>query len=207
MSPSPSLRRRLATRVGAFALVFGVGLGLEAELGGALASGFVELAQASIGGLRFGRGGRAKFERAPNRRATQDAAGSWDTRVELSIEGVFARHRVALNPRRLAYLPCIFFVACIGTAPLPLGRKASCVLFGLALLALLALASLWIIVAWIFAQVPGLVYDLSPLQRFALNLGYEGFVTPIGNKFVIPVVLAVLLVTLHTNPNQRVKLG
>jgi hypothetical protein len=63
-------------------------------------------------------------------------------------------------------------------------------LLGAPLLLLIAVGSVWITIAWLFARVPGLVYDFAPWQRSALHLLYEGFVTPIANKFIVPLLLA-----------------
>jgi hypothetical protein len=67
------------------------------------------LASVPLTGTDFGRGGRAEFfreEREHISSAEQDS--SWDTTVELSIEGVQETHVIAINPRRLAYLPLLF---------------------------------------------------------------------------------------------------
>jgi hypothetical protein len=53
-------------------------------------------------------------------------------------------------------------------------------------LLLLALGSVWITIAWLFARVPGLVYELAPWQHSTLHLLYEGLVTPIADEFIAP---------------------
>jgi lysylphosphatidylglycerol synthetase-like protein (DUF2156 family) len=87
------------------------------------------------------------------------------------------------------YLPLLTLLASVLAMPLPnSARRRS---FGVGALVLLAcaLSSVWVIGAFLFAQVPGLVYDLSPTESSLLRLCYEGWVTPLTNKFMMPLLL------------------
>jgi hypothetical protein len=162
-------------------------------------SGFGSLfsgaANVALGDHVFGRGGHATFVSGqPARAGGLDDDASWDTSVRLSIDGVPESQAVRVNPRRLAFLPLLFLTALICAAPLPARRRLICLAAGAGVITIVALASLWIIVAWLFARVPGLVYELSPFQQHTLDFAYEAFVTSIGLKFVIPLLLAAALV-------------
>jgi hypothetical protein len=190
-----ALRGPLAKRIGTFVVVVILGFVLWPLLSDAYTSSFQASANALLGGMRFGKGGHALFLPASNQQAASTGRdASWEAPVELSIEGVEKKHVVSVNPRRLAYLPWFCFAALVAATPLRASAKAKCLLVGSALLGLIALVSVWVIIAWIFARVPGLVYDLESWERTLLDLSYEAFVTPMGNKFVLPLILAVGLV-------------
>ncbi len=188
-------KEEVPKRIGTFVGIVVLGFLLWPLLSGPYTSAFQASANAVVGSLTFGKGGHALFLPMPEQeRADTGRDASWDAPVELSIEGIEKKHVVSVNPRRLAYVPWLCFAALVVAAPLRRPGKASCLAIGSAILAPIAFVSLWIIVAWLFARVPGLVYDLDGWQKTLLNLSYEAFVTPLGNKFVLPVLLAAGLV-------------
>jgi hypothetical protein len=187
LPPAQLSRRALVI----LALVFALGLPAWSVLAAQFAYGFRALCALSLAPLTFGEGGHVQFVMALPARSLE-RADSWDVSMVLGIEGVTATHSVALNSRRLLYLPLLTLLACVVAAPFPLSKRQRAIagLVGAALLALIALLAVWVIAAFLFAKVPGLVYTLTPWQHGALRLAYEGWVTPLTNKFVMPILLA-----------------
>jgi hypothetical protein len=185
--------RRLALA----ALIMLAGWALWPSCARPFSAAFRAAANGSLGATTFGRGGHAAFlpaSRTVARPSSSRVEASWDTAVELRIDGVDKRHRVRMNPRRLAYLPLCLFAALVLAARLAPRRKAICLLPGLLALIVVAHASVWITVSWLFARVPGLVYDLSGFESALLAFAYEALVTSPANKFVCPILLAAALV-------------
>jgi hypothetical protein len=153
-------------------------------------------ATAVLGELTFGMGGHVVFMPAKPRAASErfDDDDSWSTRVELRIDGADDRHGIRMNARRLLYLPCVILAALVLASPLSWRRKAVAFALGAVLLVASALLSAWLTAAWLFARVPGLVYELTELEQSMLNFGYEAWVTALGNRYLAPIVLAVALV-------------
>jgi len=176
-----------------------VGWWFSPAVGPGFSRAFATTAGMTLGALEYGAGGHARFAQPGSEPSTpSEHDRSWDMPIELSIDGVETVHRVSVNPRRLAFLPSLLFMALIVGAPLCFRDKLRGLAIGLPLLWVSALGSVWITVAWLFARVPRLVYDLSHWQSRALDLAYEGLVTSLANKFIIPVLLAVGLgVWLH----------
>jgi hypothetical protein len=111
----------------------------------------------------------------------------------LSIEGIEKAHSIALNPRRLLYVPLCTLLACVLAMPLPNAARRRALACGSLILVGISLSSVWLIAAFLFAQVPGLVYELSPAESSLLRLLYEGWITPLSNKFIVPLLLAYAL--------------
>lgn len=151
---------------------------------------------ATLGQLTFGMGGHAAFMPAKPRAASDrhDEDDSWSTRVELSIEDSDAREGIRMNARRLVYLPCVILAALVLASPLSWRRKALAFALGAVLLLASALLSAWLTVAWLFARVPGLIYELSDVEQSTLSFGYEAWVTALGNRFIAPIVISSALV-------------
>jgi hypothetical protein len=163
-------------------------------------------AGAALAGVSFGQGGHVDVEPRASPRA-QDVV-ALKTALRLSIDGVEPSHVLRINPRRLLYLPLLCFLALLIAAPLPGSNKLRCALLGVPLLAGMAVGSLWASAAWLFARVPGLVYDASDLWfRHFLQILYEGLVTPPASKFVLPLLLAALLVSWQLRTLRAADLG
>lgn len=160
-----------------------------------MSNGFQTVARFGIGPVEFGRGGHADFLPARvDHGSSARRDGTWNAPVVLRIDGVPQAHTISVNPRRLFYFPLLIFIALVSAAPLATARKARvCVIGGICLL-VSALGSLWVLVVWVFARVPGLVYTLEAWQSTALDMLYEGYVTPMANKLIVPLVLAASLV-------------
>ncbi len=139
--------------------------------------------------LEFGRGGHVAFSAASGAAGLERAA-SWDVRMVLGIQGVAKTHAVALNARRLFYLPLLTLLASVLALPLPGAARGRALLVGLPILITLALSTVWLTAVFLFARVPELVYSLSPLESALLRVGYEGFATPLTTKFMLPLLLA-----------------
>jgi hypothetical protein len=161
---------------------------------GAFAQLFRALCTLALSPLTFGEGGHVQFVAALPSQSLERAT-SWDVSMVLGIDGVKATHAIALNPRRLLYLPLLTLFACVLAAPLSLSWRARrrALLAGTTILTLIALLSVYLIAVFLFAKVPGLVYTLAPWQSSALRVAYEGWVTPLSNKFVLPLLLAAAL--------------
>lgn len=176
-------------------------------LGGASEATLRTASNGLIGRLTFGQGGHAAFrrvtERKVARRPAYDDDASWSTHVELRIDGFDDRSRVRINARRLIYLPCVTLAALVLASPLSWRRKALALALGFWLLIGAALLSVWLMVAWLFALVPGLVYDLSAFERLALDFGYEALVTALGNRYITPLVIAVVLILSLSPKTER----
>lgn len=173
------------------------GVALWPLLGGAADATFRAVANETVGDLTFGSGGHVAFHPAAAHLVTtagDDA--SWSTQVERRIDGVEPRNRIRINARRLLYLPCVILAAIVLASALPPRRKAVALGIGGAILMFAALASSWLLSAWLFARVPGLVYDLSSFEARALGFGYEAWATALGNRFVAPVFVGAALVLL-----------
>lgn len=142
--------------------------------------------------LRFGQGGHVEFL-ASQLQTDVERAATWDLRMMLRIEGVAQVHSIALNSRRLLALPLASFGLVVAAVPVRWPRKRWALGLAVPLLSLLAVSSVWLVAVFLFSQVEGLVYSLSPTQAALLRLGYEGWVTPLANKFIVPLLLAALL--------------
>jgi hypothetical protein len=152
--------------------------------------------------LSFGAGGHVDFVSAAAHTGLERAA-SWDLRMLLRIDEVAQTHALALNPRRLLALPIASYLLCVGAAPATWAQKRRALALGLPLLWLLALLSVWLVAVYLFAQVEGLVYSLTPGQAAVLRVLYEGWVTPLANKFIVPLVLAALLLARPGRPRPQ----
>lgn len=195
VDPTAASARGVAAGIATFVLVVGSGWLAWPAIEDAFCTGFEYAATGVFGAHEFGHGGHVTLVHAQRHAVnTTERDASWDTSVRLRVDGVDQQHLVSVNPRRLAYLPMLFFTAFILAARLPWRRRGWCLAVGLPVLLLSALGSFWTIVVWLFSQVPGLVYDLGPTERAALRLLYEGYVTPIANKVIVPLLLAAALV-------------
>jgi hypothetical protein len=193
LQPTDSFLTRLRTRPHARALLIFLSALLTGFLVWPLVSGvfsalFRTLCTLVLAPLSFGHGGHVAFTSASGAEGLERAA-SWDVRMVLGIEGVAKAHAVALNPRRLFYLPLLTLLAGVLAMPLPGAARRRALLVGVPMLIALALSTVWLTAAFLFAQVPGLVYTLSPVESGLLRLGYEGFATPLTTKFMLSLLL------------------
>lgn len=86
------------------------------------------------------------------------------------------------------------FIAVILAVPLTARSRWRCLAWGLAALLALAIAAIWITSLWLFAQIPGLMTNQGALEQAAISLGYRALVVPLGNRYIVPLLLAALLV-------------
>ena len=150
--------------------------------------------------VSFGAERSARVEAAfgrPKNAVTEDA--SWNARLILGTRGR-DHDAFRINPRRLGYIPLVFYAALAAASPLPGRRKLYTLLIGSAVLITLAALSVVITAAWAFTHAssgpPGV--ELPVWVGSALTLLY-GFVTPLANKFIVPLVLAVIIVRWQLN--------
>ena len=189
--PSSLAPRELSLRLLLAAAIFSVGTLVWTWLEDPFELAFQRTATVLLAPLTFGAGGHVGTERSLEpASSSHERDASWGTRLVLRIEGVQKTHAVAINPRRLLYLPLVCFGACLVAAPLSRRRRLWAIAVGVPLLTGFALFAVWVIAVWLFARVPGLVYDLAPWQRDVLRLAYEGWVTPLSNKFALPILIA-----------------
>lgn len=187
--------RQLALRALAAAGLLALGVALWPVLGGASDAGFRALARSTVGQLSFGDGGFIELEPiAAAPQASEVLESSWSTRLILGIEGVPHRNHVRLNARRLAYLPLVVLASIVLVSPLTGRRKLVALAAGGGLTLLSALLTVWLTATWLFARVDGLVYQLSSLERHALDFGYEAWVTALGNRYAAPIAIAAVLI-------------
>lgn len=156
-----------------------------------LAGLFRGLCSLALSAWTFGEGGHVQFVAASPTQAL-DRAASWDVSMVLGVEGSAVMHSIALNPRRLLYLPLLTFATCVLGAPLALSarQRRIALLLGIPIVVSIALASVYLIAVFVFARVAGLIYTLEPWQDSVLRVVYEGWVTPLTNKFVMPMLIA-----------------
>lgn len=178
----------LAYRFSVGALVFLIGWFSWGSLEETVTAGFCAAAQGVFADVEFGAGGHVSVEPARTHRLSEDAA--WGARLRFRVPGAVHEESLRISPRRLWYLPCLLFVALVVSLPLGLRERLCGLAVGLVALLAAAIGSVWLTAAWLFARVPGLVYDFSTFQLGLLDFGYETFVTPLGNKLVLPILLA-----------------
>src|SRR5262249_2590202 len=156
--------------------------------GDAFSIGFARLGGAVLEPLRFGAHGHVQFQGLQKGATERDADRSWNARIALGMEGETDTVPIFVNPRRLAYLPLLCFAAAIGVLPLPLRRRALCLVCGVPVLLAVALGSVWVTLALIFARVPEVGFAPGPLGERALELAADGLVGQLGLKFALPLV-------------------
>ncbi|MFI5307861.1 MAG: hypothetical protein ACHQ53_10935 [Polyangiales bacterium] len=161
---------------------------------------FRGLANLVLQRAKFGDGsglgqGSAQLMPIERRAATgADDGPAWDTRLRLRVSGVSEVKDVVVSPRRMAFVPCWVLLSIVLASPLALRRKLGCLLAGVPLLLAWAVSSIATTAAWIFSQVPGLVYGGTPVHRTAVELAYRALVVPTSNRFILPLLLGVALV-------------
>jgi hypothetical protein len=119
---------------------------------------------------------------------------SWDTMLRITLEEARDTDEVYVNPRRLAYLPVLVFTGLVFAVPLRLRARLKCFAIGVPALLFYAVSNLWIMALWLFAQEPDLLTNQSGIMLTAIDLGYRALVVPLCNRFVVPLLLAVLLI-------------
>jgi hypothetical protein len=189
-------RRELSRRAAVFLLVLACGWATWMAVGQRFSWVFCACSDAVLSPITFGTGGKVAIEFAGRPAAVPAAAesdASWNARPRLRVEGVSQEHAIRINPRRVGYLPLVLFSAFVLAVPLAARSRWICFSIGVPILLSFSIASLWVNAAWLFAQVPGLVYQLSAVQRGLLDFAYEGLVTPLGNRLILPLIVAAAL--------------
>ncbi|MFT3927726.1 MAG: hypothetical protein QM778_34685 [Myxococcales bacterium] len=181
-----------------FTVVLLLGLWIWQPLRPPLTQAFSHLANVTLGELTLGSGGHIDVQPA---RATSQEISSWDTVLTLRVEGIAQAHSVRVNPRRLLYLPVTVLVALVMAVPFEPRRRWRALALGLPVLAMSALVCVWITAAWVFSRVPDLVYPASQAAWVAWL--YESWVTPLANKFLLPLALMALFYTCSGNSRAR----
>ena len=118
---------------------------------------------------------------------------SWDTLLRLKLDRAPNREEVIVNPRRIAWIPIVLFLALVVAAPVSSRDRWVCLAIGVPIIVLCAIAGLWTTALWLFAQSPGLLRNWAPLQALSVDLGYRALVVPLSNRYILPIVLAGVL--------------
>ena len=72
-------------------------------------------------------------------------------------------------------------------------KSAWSLALGAPILLAVGVASVAITSLWLFSQVPGLVYQVTPAQRLVAELAYRALVVPTSNRCLFASLLAVAL--------------
>ncbi len=121
---------------------------------------------------------------------------SWDTEVILANPGTGATTSFLLNPRRVFLIPLMVVVMAVALAPLP--RKRRLVAGAIASLGLIGY--LWTSTALLVASTMATDGALGFATRSAsapalLDLAVRTIANPPGNRFVVPLFLAIVAIT------------
>lgn len=174
------------------------GLLLWSVAGELFSAAFRAVAGLAFRTLEFGNGGHAELVPSYPAQAVSAARDeTWNVQVLLSVDGIAKTHAVTINPRRLLFLPWLLLSALFAATAMHIRAKLIGFAVGSVCLLGNALVSLWIMIAWLFARVPGLVYTLADWQLTTLHILYEGYVTPMANKLIVPLFLWVISVLLY----------
>lgn len=122
-------------------------------------------------------------------------SNSWNTTLWLKSVATNRSLPVTINPRRVAFLPCLVFVALVVAAPISRRGKSSCVAVGLGILWLLS-------VLWLFAMAYYLVetrmnpsFEASAeLHKQLMHFLYRGILAPPASKLIGALFLGIGLV-------------
>ena len=168
--------------------------------------------EASIGQIDFGAQGRVSVAIA---RGKTDPAldQSWDTEIWLSDQQTGLATMFLLNPRRIFFVPLVLLATLVFAAPLPRRRQLIALAVGAAaLLAHLLLFTALIVISTFSAEPNMTVYALGPVERTVLDLAMKALVNPPGNRFILPLFLALLVIAWQkaaeasaTGPRPRAK--
>jgi hypothetical protein len=180
-----------------FALVLLLGLSPWPDLQKPFEVGFRALANLALHQLDFATEfGPAGAEIVIAVKPDQDAP-SWDNRLVLTLTtatGVGHLADVFVNVRRIAYIPLLGLVSLILAAPLSRSARLRALAIGVPLTLLYSIGSLWTTSQWLFAEIPGIVRTWSLLHKMTVHLAYRTLVVPTSNRYIIPLLLAGLLI-------------
>jgi hypothetical protein len=162
------------------------------------ATAYAAVSDGLLSALTFGRGGRVRVlagDRAPDGRKPEGDVSS-DAILMMTIDRQRGSAVIGINARRDAYLPLLLLSAIIAAAPLSQRSRLRLLLLGGLVQGGVILVSLFIFVAWNFAiglSVPS-VFPLSDFGRRALDLTFRTLLLPPGNRFIVPLFVAGMLI-------------
>jgi hypothetical protein len=160
-------------------------------------AGFCAVANALFASAEIGRGGRARLDPAPPavERRPGDTVTA-DSTLRLTVDGFTGELPVGLSLRRDALLPLVIFLAAMLAAPLDRRARARGIAAGTVIVIVTAIAATRMLAWWMFATQLEQVLVLSSWARDGLDLLQRALLLPPSNRFVGPLLLAVVLVTL-----------
>lgn len=112
-----------------------------------------------------------------------------DSILELRVDGYQGELKMGVSLRRDGYLPAVFVLAAIATAPLPWRRRLRALAIGLPAILVLAAGCQWLGLLWIFSHQLRGVLDLGPTSRTLVEGGFETLLLPPANRFLVPLLL------------------
>jgi hypothetical protein len=122
-------------------------------------------------------------------RAGADAISA-DTRLSIRVEDIPSEAEFGLTLRRDSYLPLLIFLAAILATPTRLRTRLSCLAIGVPIIALVAIASVYALVAYVLLhELPQLFSDLAA-WRGVLDFVFERWLSPPANRVIAPLLLA-----------------
>ena len=183
-------------------LTVACGLALWAIAETPLCAAYRALANAALCCLDFDTSaGVASARLAPARSAARDDR-SWNAALVLSVAAVGKVDEVLVNPRRSAFIPALVLLTLIIAVPISARARRRCTAQGLPVIALYALTSVWATSQWLFARNAGVVETWSPAHRLVTELMYRGLVVPESNRYIVPLLLAAILIHAHEYASQ-----
>lgn len=195
--------REIARGIAIFALVV-VALALPWRgIGSGFNRALSALCNVALSGAAFAGGIRAEL--APLEPGETAQAGSnvmEDTRLVLRAPA--GRHAsLGLSLRRDAYLPLAIFLGAVAALPLAVREKVACLALGAPVVILIAVASIWLLVAQVTSHLPGAAS--GQFERAVSAFMFERWLTPPGNRVIAPVLFAAALAALVHRYFQRAR--
>jgi hypothetical protein len=112
-----------------------------------------------------------------------------DSILELRVDGYQGELKLGASLRRDGYLPLVFVLAAIATAPLPWRGRLRALAVGLPAILILAASCQWLGLLWIFSHQLRGVLELGPASRTLVEGGFETLLLPPANRFLVPLLL------------------
>ncbi|TPV94164.1 MAG: hypothetical protein B7733_16710 [Myxococcales bacterium FL481] len=185
-----------SARVAVFVLLFAAVAWPRPSWRVAFSEAFCRVANVMTRGVEIGNGGRFEFQAASDTSVARSVGENVtsDARLVLTAAHVKGQMVLGINTRRDAFLPLAIFVALIVASPLTAWRKVATVLAGGLALHVSAVVGYVALARWTFAGLPQPIYRPDAWVRQALDIVFHVVLLPPANRFVVPVLVAALLV-------------
>jgi hypothetical protein len=182
--------RRLALSLAMFLALVALGAWPWPRVALAFSGAYSPVANLFLAGHTFGTRGHARL--IPLQQITRKPSDNVtaDTTLSFTVDGFQGSLPLGISLRRDVYLPLLIAVALIVSAPLPSRRCLLCLSLAVPVVLAAGIASNGLVAAWTFMiQLRG-VYPPAPLTRQLTDLAYGLLLTPPGNRFIAPILLA-----------------